>query len=158
MNTQISYPCLAVNSSIAQLLLWTCAAKPRIHTYIFVVPLKLRIFEGYNSAKAIWKAAPKNWGSQEIPSPPPRKSCADKPSRGWPPRFGRAIDGRPCLFTGVQTTSAGFAGGHILLHCNGDRVVAARNLKDAALPASGSYSRAHGQSRSAYGDRLPRPS
>jgi len=40
--------------------------------------LKLRVSEGYNSVKAAWNPTRKNWGSQEIPSPPPKKSCADR--------------------------------------------------------------------------------
>lgn len=39
---------------------------------------KLRVSETYNAAKAAWTAAPENWGTEEIPSPPPKKSCAGR--------------------------------------------------------------------------------
>ena len=100
--------------------------------------LKLRFSERFNVSKEEWNANPDHYGTEEIPPPPPKKSCLDRmrnalartatqirtghwKSAVYLKRVRKRTDDRCWFCGGTKVTRS-----NILLHCPNPKLRAAR--------------------------------
>lgn len=106
---------------------------------ISISHLKLQISERYRESKRIWHEDPRNHGTDEIPPPPPKKSCMDKARNAvartaaqirtghwrsvvYLKRIRKQRDDRCWICRSLVRMTRS----HVLLHGRNERLVAAR--------------------------------
>jgi ribonuclease HI len=122
------------------------AAERRAWSQASLAFLRLRTSEDFSLAKTAWDADPGHWGTEEIPALPPMKYCADRArnsvarvaarirTRHWRSAvFLRQRRDDKCWLCQARRR---MSGSYVPLHCNGDRLAAARQEAWEARPLS----------------------
>jgi hypothetical protein len=111
------------------------AEKSGYSKVVSLAHLKLQISEKFRRAKAAWHEVPSHHGTEEIPLPPPKKSCLDKMRNELARTAAQIRTGRwrsAAYLKRIRKTECWFCQGsakmrsHVLLRCPNEKLRAAR--------------------------------